>query len=41
LAKTAELAGLRAHEFLQPDGTIMSLIPEFHPMFSLTEIRVV
>ena len=28
------------HEFLQPDGTIMSLIPEFHPMFSLTEIRV-
>ena len=28
------------HEFLQPDGRIMSLIPEFHPMFSLTEIKV-
>ncbi|MEE4209194.1 MAG: hypothetical protein V2I43_08010 [Parvularcula sp.] len=25
-----------AHEFLQPDGQIMSLLPEFHPLFSQT-----
>jgi hypothetical protein len=28
------------YEFLQPDGRIMSLLPEFHPIFSLTQIRV-
>jgi hypothetical protein len=28
------------HEFLQPDGRIMSLIPEFHPLFSQTEIKI-
>jgi len=28
------------HEFLQPDGRIMSLIPDFHPLFSETEIKV-
>lgn len=27
-----------AHEFLQDDGRIMSLIPEFHPVFSQTQI---
>jgi hypothetical protein len=27
-----------SHEFLQPDGRIMSLIPEFHPLFSTTMI---
>ena len=26
------------HEFLQPDGRIMSLVPEFHPLFSETLI---
>lgn len=26
------------HEFLQNDGTIMSLVPEFHPLFSTTII---
>lgn len=25
-----------AHEFLQPDGSIMSLLPDFHPLFSET-----
>ncbi len=25
-----------AHEFLQPDGSIMSLLPDFHPLFSQT-----
>lgn len=30
-----------SHEFLQSDGKIMSLIPEFHPLFSMTEIRLV
>lgn len=29
-----------AHEFLQPDGKIMSLIPDFHPVFSRTQIWV-
>jgi hypothetical protein len=29
------LAGA-AHEFLQPDGRLQSLIPEFHPVFSNT-----
>jgi hypothetical protein len=29
-----------SHEFLQPDGRIMSLVPEFHPLFSQTEIRI-
>jgi hypothetical protein len=29
-----------AHEFLQEDGRIMSLLPEFHPLFSGTEILV-
>jgi len=29
-----------AHEFLQPDGSIMSLLPEFHPLFSQTHITV-
>jgi hypothetical protein len=28
------------HEFLQPDGRIISLIPKFHPLFSFTEIRI-
>jgi hypothetical protein len=28
------------HEFLQPDGRILSLLPEFHPVFSQTEIRI-
>jgi len=27
-----------AHEFLQPDGRIMSLLPSFHPVFSATSI---
>ena len=27
-----------AHEFLQPDGTIISMLPEFHPVFSSTLI---
>lgn len=26
------------HEFLQPDGTIMSILPDFHPLFSQTYI---
>lgn len=25
-----------AHEFLQPDGSIMSMLPDFHPLFSQT-----
>jgi hypothetical protein len=29
-----------SHEFLQPDGRIMSLVPEFHPLFSQTEIKI-
>ena len=29
-----------AHEFLQEDGRIMSLLPEFHPLFSETVIEV-
>lgn len=28
------------HEFLQSDGRIMSLIPEFHPLFSQTKIKI-
>jgi hypothetical protein len=28
------------HEFLQSDGRITSLLPEFHPMFSQTEIQI-
>ena len=27
------------HEFLQSDGMIRSLVPEFHPLFSQTEIK--
>jgi hypothetical protein len=27
------------HEFLLPDGRIMSILPEFHPVFSQTEIK--
>jgi len=30
-----------AHEFLQPDGTILSLLPEFHPYVTATLIHVV
>lgn len=29
-----------AHEFLQEDGRIISLLPEFHPLFSQTQIFV-
>jgi hypothetical protein len=29
-----------AHEFFQADGRIMSLLPEFHPLFSQTEITL-
>jgi hypothetical protein len=29
-----------AHEFLQDDGSIMSLLPEFHPFYSQTAIAV-
>jgi hypothetical protein len=29
-----------SHEFLQSDGKIMSLVPEFHPVFSQTEIKI-
>jgi ribosomal protein L30 len=29
-----------SHEFLQPDGRIMSLVPDFHPVFSTTVISV-
>ncbi len=29
-----------AHEFLQPDGSIMSLLPEFHPLFSQTMVSL-
>lgn len=29
-----------AHEFLQPDGRIMTLMPMFHPLYSQTEITV-
>jgi hypothetical protein len=29
-----------SHEFLQPDGTIISLLPEFHPVFSQTAIKI-
>ena len=29
-----------AHEFLQPDGRIVSLLPDFHPLFSSTLITV-
>lgn len=29
-----------AHEFLQEDGSIMSMLPEFHPLFSQTEITI-
>jgi hypothetical protein len=28
------------HEFLQSDGRIMPLVPDFHPVFSMTEISV-
>jgi hypothetical protein len=31
------LPGAR-HEFLEPDGNIMSLIPDFHPLYSETKI---
>ncbi len=30
-----------AHEFLQDDGSIMSLLPDFHPLFSETQIALV
>jgi hypothetical protein len=29
-----------SHEFLQPDGSIMSLVPAFHPLFSQTAITI-
>jgi hypothetical protein len=29
-----------SHEFLQPDGSIMSIVPAFHPLFSMTAITV-
>jgi ribosomal protein L30 len=29
-----------SHEFLQPDGTIVALVPEFHPLFSMTQITI-
>jgi hypothetical protein len=29
-----------SHEFLQADGRIMSLVPEFHPVFSQTAIKI-
>jgi hypothetical protein len=29
-----------SHDFLQPDGRIMSLSPEFHPLLSRTAITV-
>lgn len=37
----AEMVPGACHEFLQADGRIMSLIPEFHPVFSQTQIEVV
>jgi hypothetical protein len=35
-----ELIPGASHEFLRPDGRIMSLVPEFHPLFSQTEIKI-
>lgn len=35
-----ELIPGASHEFLQPDGRIMSLIPDFHPVFSTTGISI-
>ncbi|MEZ5894215.1 MAG: hypothetical protein R3C58_13865, partial [Parvularculaceae bacterium] len=35
-----ELIPGAAHEFLQEDGRILSLLPEFHPLFSETGISV-
>lgn len=35
-----DLIPFAAHEFLQPDGRIMSLLPEFHPLYSQTQIFV-
>jgi hypothetical protein len=32
------LIPLAAHEFVQEGGRIMSLLPDFHPLFSQTEI---
>jgi ribosomal protein L30 len=29
-----------SHEFLQPDGSILSLVPEFHPIFSTTSTSI-
>jgi len=29
-----------SHEFLKTDGRIMSLVPEFHPVFSQTAIKI-
>lgn len=29
-----------AHEFLQPDGSIMTLLPDFQPLFTGTDIRL-
>jgi hypothetical protein len=29
-----------AHEFLQPDGRIMSMLPIFHPFFSETAVGI-
>jgi hypothetical protein len=28
-----------SHEFLLPDGRTISLVPEFHPMFSITKLH--
>lgn len=35
-----ELIPGASHEFLQPDGRIMSLVPDFHPVFSMTAISI-
>ena len=35
-----ELIPGASHEFLRPDGRIFSLVPEFHPLFSLTQMSV-
>src|ERR1700737_4236729 len=29
-----------SHQFLEPNGSLVSLIPEFHPLFSQTKIWV-
>jgi hypothetical protein len=35
-----ELVPNASHEFLQSDGRIMSLVPDFHPIFSNTAISI-